>query len=542
MTAPLLQIRDLSIDFVSGETLTHAVRNVSFEVEKGETLALVGESGSGKSATAMSVLRLLPPAAVYPSGRILLEGKDMLSAGADDLREARGRTVGVIFQEPMTSLNPLHTVYKQIAEVIQSHQPVNREKTRARVLELLDLVGIRNAADRLNAFPHELSGGQRQRVMIAMALANEPDLLIADEPTTALDVTVQAQVMRLLAEIQKRMRMAVLFISHDLGIVRRVADRVAVMYGGQIVETAPTEKLFGHPEHPYTRKLMDAEPSGRPVGDPSKSPVLLAAEDLRVHFPIKKGVLKRTADHVRAVDGVSIKIREGESLGVVGESGSGKSTLAFAILRLLKEARGFIRFGHARIDTRGKNEMRPLRRQIQAVFQDPFGSLSPRMPIADIIAEGLKLHAIGNASTREEMVIKAMKEVGLDPDLRHRYPHEFSGGQRQRVAIARVLVLKPRLIILDEPTSSLDRTVQFQVVELLRALQSEHRLSYLFITHDLKLVKALCHSIVVMKNGHMVETGVTDHVLNDPQQAYTRELIQAAFDDGRFSDKDGQAW
>ncbi|MGA6925977.1 MAG: dipeptide ABC transporter ATP-binding protein, partial [Desulfosarcina sp.] len=492
MEGPLLQVQDLSIDFVSGRSVVHAVRGVGFTLEKGETLALVGESGSGKTVTALSTLRLLPPSAAIPTGRIRLAGRDILGADAATLRQVRGDTVGVIFQEPMTSLNPVHTVYGQIAEVIQTHRPLNRLQTRNRVVELLDLVGIRNAESRLNAFPHELSGGQRQRVMIAMALANEPDMLIADEPTTALDVTVQARVMALLTRIQQQLQMAVLLITHDLKVVRHMADRVAVMFQGRIVESAAAHTLFEKPRHPYTRKLLAAEPSGRPAGDPSSAPVLLTGTDIKVHFPVKKGVLKRTVDHVRAVDGVSFSIRRGESLGVVGESGSGKSTLALAILRLLKESRGHIRFDDRRIDNLGKKALRPLRREIQAVFQDPFGSLSPRMPIVDIIAEGLRIHGIGDAKERRDRVVRAMTSVGLDPEWRHRYPHEFSGGQRQRVAIARVLVLQPRLIILDEPTSSLDRTVQFQVIQLLRELQARRRLAYLFITHDLAVVKALC--------------------------------------------------
>ncbi len=535
MNEPLLRIKNLSIDFKSGNSFASAVKNVSFEIAKGETFALVGESGSGKSVTAMSVIRLLPSNAVYPTGEIFLDGKEMLKAGEADLLEARGDTVGVVFQEPMTSLNPLHTIYRQIAEVIETHRPMGgKSKTRDRVLELLNIVGIANAENRMNAYPHELSGGQRQRVMIAMALANEPDLLIADEPTTALDVTVQAQIMELMAEIQKRMHMAVLLISHDLGIVRRVADRVAVMYQGQIVETAPTERLFQHPEHEYTKKLLAAEPSGKPSALPSDAPVILETEDLKIHFPIKKGVFKRTVDFVRAVDGVSVRIRRGESLGVVGESGSGKSTLAFAILKLLKEAKGVVRFDETRIDQLGQKDMRPLRREIQVVFQDPFGSLSPRMSISEIIAEGLELNKIGDDDSRDRMVVQAMEEVGLDPEFGNRYPHEFSGGQRQRVAIARALVLKPKLIVLDEPTSSLDRTVQFQVIELLRKLQNEHTLSYMFITHDLKVVKALCHSIIVMKDGRVVEAGPADSIFDSPRRQYTSELLKAAFDESRI--------
>jgi microcin C transport system ATP-binding protein len=530
MDEALLRVRNLSIDFASGTSVVHAVREVSFSVAKGETLALVGESGSGKTVTAMSILRLLPPSAGYPSGEIRLAGESMLQCDANTLRRIRGDMVGVIFQEPMTSLNPVHTVYRQIAEVIVTHRPVGRAQTRERVLELLDLVGIRDARSRMNAFPHELSGGQRQRVMIAMALANEPDLLIADEPTTALDVTVQARVMDLLTRIQQRLQMAVLLISHDLNVVRRMADRVAVMFQGEIVETASKESLFETPEHPYSRKLLAAEPAGRPAGDPAAAPELLVGREIKVYFPIKKGVLKRTVDYVRAVDGVSFTIRQGQSLGVVGESGSGKSTLALAVLRLLKEARGTIRFNGQRIDNRGPAAMRPLRRGLQAVFQDPYGSLSPRMPVVDIIAEGLGIHGIGDSAERDDRVVEAMRSVGLDPDLRHRYPHEFSGGQRQRVAIARVLVLRPQLIILDEPTSSLDRTVQFQVIELLRSLQAERNLAYLFITHDLKVVKSLCHSIMVMKAGRVVEAGSADQIFNQPRQPYTRELLEAAFD------------
>jgi len=530
MTEFLLQIRNLSVEFTSGGTVTSAVRNVSLEVAKGETLALIGESGSGKSVTALSILRLLPPAARYPSGEIRLLGREMLSASAEGLKDARGNKVGIIFQEPMTSLNPLHTVFKQIAEIIYVHQPMDRDAVEQRVVELLEMAGIANAKDRINAYPHELSGGQRQRVMIAMALANEPDLLIADEPTTALDVTVQAQIMALLTEIQKRMQMAVLLISHDLGIVRRAADRVAVMYGGEIVETASTEKIFNNPEHEYTRKLVNAEPSGGPVElKPDITPIL-TTENLKVHFPIKAGIFKRTVDCVRAVDGLSIQIRRGESLGVVGESGSGKSTLAFAILRVLKEATGAVRFEETRLDTLDRKRMRPMRREIQVVFQDPFGSLSPRMPVSEIVAEGLKIHKLGDETDREKQVVQAMEEVGLDPDSRHRYPHEFSGGQRQRIAIARALVLKPRLIILDEPTSSLDRTVQFQIIQLLRNLQRDHNLTYMFITHDLKVVKALCHSIVVMKEGRVVEAGEAAKIFHAPQQPYTKALLQAAFD------------
>ncbi|MFW6324228.1 MAG: ABC transporter ATP-binding protein [Desulfovibrionales bacterium] len=529
-TAKLLRVQDLSVDFRSGGQTTHAVRNVSFEIEKGETLALVGESGSGKSVSAMSILRLLPyPVASHPSGSILLHGEEMLSASEGRLREIRGGKVGVIFQEPMSSLNPLHTIEKQISEMIRLHGSVPKNSIRERVLELLDLVGIRNAGSRLTAYPHELSGGQRQRVVIAMALANEPELLIADEPTTALDVTVQAQVMRLLKDLQKRMHMAVLLITHDLGVVRGNADRMDVMYQGWIVESGRTEDVFGNPKDEYTRKLIEAEPSGGPVPSPPDSPVVLRTRNLRVHFPIKKGILKRTVEHVRAVENVSLSLAQGRSLGVVGESGSGKSTLAFAVLQLLKEAQGTVVFDRERIDRLSPRKMRPFRREIQMVFQDPFGSLSPRMPISEIVAEGLKIHGLGTADTREDLIQKALEDVGLDPDLRHRYPHEFSGGQRQRIAVARALVLKPKLMILDEPTSSLDRTVQFQIIELLRKLQAEHGLAYLFISHDLKVVRSLCHEILVMRTGKVIETGPTEQILSRPENTYTRNLIAAAF-------------
>lgn len=530
MTDALLSIDDLSIDFTSGNTVTHAVRHVSFEVFKGETLALVGESGSGKSVTALSIGRLLPATAVYAGGEVRLKGREMLTVSETDLRQIRGDTVGFVFQEPMTSLNPLHTISRQIAEIIQAHKGIGKEETRQRVINLLELVGIREPEKRLTAYPHELSGGQRQRVMIAMALANEPDLLIADEPTTALDVTVQAQVLSLLDKIQKDMQMTVLLISHDLEVVRKVADRVVVMYQGKIIETAFTNELFNAPKHDYTRRLIEVAPSGQPVERVKGAPVLLATEAVNVHFPIKKGIFKRTVDYIRAVDDVSIEIRQGESLGVVGESGSGKSTLAFSILRVLKEAKGIIRFGDLRLDTSSKREMRSLRRKIQVVFQDPFGSLSPRLPVEQIIAEGLNIHGIGDVQEREAMVIQAMQDVGLEPQLRHRYPHEFSGGQRQRIAIARALVLKPQLIILDEPTSSLDRTVQFQVIKLLRDLQVQYNLSYMFITHDLKLVRTLCHTVIVMKEGRIIEAGDTQRIFDQPQKTYTRELLQAALE------------
>jgi microcin C transport system ATP-binding protein len=524
---PLLTIENLSVDFASGSSVVHAVRNVSMAVYKGETHALVGESGSGKSVTAHSVLRLLPSEATHPDGRIFFEGKDLLKVPERIIRGVRGNRVGMIFQEPLTSLNPLHTVEQQVSEVLFTHQGFSRTRARARTLELLTLVGIQEPEQRLASYPHQLSGGQRQRVMIAMALANEPDLLIADEPTTALDVTVQAQVLRLIKELKDRLGMAVLLITHDLGIVRHFADRVSVMKEGEIVETALKDQLFNSPAHPYTQELLDAEPKGDPVAL-SDGPEILSTRDLKVWFPIKRGVLRRTVDHFRAVDGITISVREGRSLGIVGESGSGKSTLGMALLRLIG-SRGEIIFEGQRIDRYSPKRMRPLRKDVQVVFQDPFGALSPRMTVESIIGEGLKVHGLGSVQVRTERIIRALNEVGLDPETRHRYPHEFSGGQRQRIAIARALALDPRVIILDEPTSSLDRSVQFQVLSLLKQLQARHGLTYLFISHDLKVIRSLCHEIIVMRAGQVVESGPTDTVLRSPSQEYTRELVSAAF-------------
>ena len=529
MTRPLLEIEDLSVDFHTAGRVVHAVRHVSLGVSPGETLALVGESGSGKSVTAHSILRLLPySAASHPSGRILFEGVDVLSASHEAIQHIRGNRVGVIFQEPMTSLNPLHTVEKQIGEVLFLHQNLNHEQAAERTVELLELVGIKEARRRLSAYPHQLSGGQRQRVMIAMALANNPDLLIADEPTTALDVTVQAQILDLLADLQRQFKMAVLLITHDFGVVRRFSDRVSVMYQGKIVETGPTREVFSDPQHEYTQLLIEAEPKGRPCRVKPNSSTILKIDDLKVWFPIKKGVLRRTVDHVKAVNGISVAVKQGRSLGIVGESGSGKSTLGLAVLRLIS-SQGRIEFEQRHIEDLNRKRMRPLRREMQVVFQDPFGSLSPRMTIAGIIKEGLKIHEPGPETEQEERVIQALTEVGLDPETRHRYPHEFSGGQRQRVAIARALVLKPKLIVLDEPTSSLDRSVQFQIISLLRDLQESHGLTYLFITHDLKVVKALCHEVIVMRSGKVVEAGPADRVFEAPQKEYTKALLNAAF-------------
>ena len=530
MEKPLLNIENLSVDFNVGERVVHAVRGASLSVRPGETMALVGESGSGKSVTALSVLRLLPSSDVlHPTGRIEFDGQDMLSLSDREMRGVRGNRISMIFQEPMTSLNPLQNIEKQINEVLFIHQGLRQARASARTLELLKAVGIPEAEQRLKSLPHELSGGQRQRVMIAMALANDPDLLIADEPTTALDVTVQLQVLELLAGFQKRLGMAILLITHDLGLVKRFADRVTVMVQGRTVETAPTDTIFASPRHEYTKTLLGAGPTGEPGPVQPEAETLLKTEAVRVWFPIKKGFLKRTVDHVKAVDGVSIMVKRGHSLGVVGESGSGKSTLGLALLRLV-HSQGRIEFDRQRLDTLSRQRMRPFRRRIQVVFQDPFGSLSPRMSVGEIVGEGLGVHGLGEESSRETAVIQALEEVGLEAETRHRYPHEFSGGQRQRIAIARALVLKPELIILDEPTSSLDRTVQFQVVSLLRDLQQRRALTYLFITHDLKVVRSLCHEIMVMRAGQVVEAGSADEIFQSPRHPYTRALLAAALE------------
>lgn len=530
--APLLQVKDLSVAFRSGDTLSEVVHKVSFDVEMGQTVALVGESGSGKSVCALSVLQLLPyPAASHPSGSILFDGQELLGADDKALRGVRGNDISMIFQEPMSSLNPLHTVERQVGEVLKVHQGMRDEAARARTLELLDRVGIKDGESRLKSYPHQLSGGQRQRVMIAMALANKPKLLIADEPTTALDVTVQAQILRLLVELQSELGMAMLFITHDLGIVRRLASRVNVMRRGHIVEHGAVSRVFANPSHDYTRMLISAEPSGEPLSEPAAGQPSLSANDLKVWFPVKKGLLRRTVSHIKAVDGVDLAIRQGETLGIVGESGSGKTTLGLALLRLT-DSTGVVRFGDLDISNYRSAQMRPLRSNLQVVFQDPYGSLSTRMSVSDIIEEGLMIHhpKMGYVE-RDEEIIRALEEVGLDPDTRFRYPHEFSGGQRQRISIARALVLKPRVILLDEPTSALDMSVQAQVVDLLRAIQKKHDLAYLFISHDLKVVRALAHRILVMKDGKVVESGTREEIFNDPKEPYTRELIAAAFDE-----------
>ena len=530
MTQPLLSIRDLSVAFHQGGNTSLAVDRVSFDILPGEVMALVGESGSGKSVTANSILKLLPyPAASHPSGEILFEGRDLLKASEPDLRRVRGDDITMIFQEPMTSLNPLHTVERQVGEILGLHKGISGPAARTRTLELLNQVGIREPEKRLSAFPHELSGGQRQRVMIAMALANRPKLLIADEPTTALDVTVQAQILELLKELKGQHGMSMLFITHDLGIVRKFADRVCVMTKGKIVETGTVEDVFTSPQHPYTRHLLGSEPRGEPpVVDP-QSPVVMEGKDIRVWFPIKAGFMRRVVDHVKAVDGVNLTLRAGQTLGVVGESGSGKTTLGLALARLIASSGRIVFIGNE-IENYTFRQMRPLRDRLQVVFQDPFGSLSPRMSVGDIIAEGLKVHERAlSADERDARVAWALTEVGLDPATRWRYPHEFSGGQRQRIAIARAMVLKPRFVMLDEPTSALDMTVQAQVVDLLRELQNKHELAYLFISHDLRVVKALANHVIVMRSGKVVEEGPAEQIFRAPQQDYTRALMAAAF-------------
>jgi len=527
---PLIDVRNLSVAFGEGADTKRVVDEVSFTVGNGETVALVGESGSGKTVSAMSILRLLPNSASHPTGEILFEGKDILKANEAQLRAIRGRRISIIFQEPMTTLNPLHTIEKQVGEIIKLHQKVSDQATRTRVIELLTKVGIRDAEKRVGAYPHQLSGGQRQRVMIAIALANEPDLLIADEPTTALDVTIQAQILELLKSLQKEMGMAMLLITHDLGIVRHMADRVYVMQNGEIVETGNAEEVFTSPKHPYTRHLLEAEPKGSPPSTNLSAPVVVETDDLKVWFPIKHGFLQRTVDYVKAVDGLSMKLRAGETLGVVGESGSGKTTLGLAILRLLS-SKGPIAYVGKRIDGLTNKQMRPLRKEMQVVFQDPYGSLSPRLTIEQIIEEGLLIQNPElDEGQRRSRVAAALTEVGLDPEARDRYPHEFSGGQRQRIAVARAMVLEPKFVMLDEPTSALDMSVQAQIVDLLRDLQTKHDLAYLFISHDLKVVRALCNYVIVMKNGKVVEEGPARDIFESPKEDYTKALLAAAFD------------
>ncbi|RWF46637.1 MULTISPECIES: ABC transporter ATP-binding protein [unclassified Mesorhizobium] len=528
--APLLSVQDLSVAFSQGGGQSVAVDHISFDIARGETVALVGESGSGKSVSALSVLKLLPyPSASHPSGKILFQGADLLAMSEKQLRQVRGNKITMIFQEPMTSLNPLHTIEHQIVEILKLHQGMGDRPAKARTLALLNEVGIRDPQKRLDAYPHQLSGGQRQRVMIAMALANEPELLIADEPTTALDVTVQAQILELLAGLKSRKGMSMLFITHDLGIVRKIADRVCVMTKGKIVETGPTKDIFANPQHPYTRHLLAAEPKGKPPAANADAKPVMTGKDIKVWFPIKQGFFRRTVDHVKAVDGIDVTVRAGQTLGVVGESGSGKTTLGLALARMISST-GTIQFNGRDINQLTFNAMRPLRRELQIVFQDPFGSLSPRMSIAEIIEEGLKIHEPKlSPDERDDKVAAVLNEVGLDPATRNRYPHEFSGGQRQRVAIARAMVLNPRFVMLDEPTSALDMSVQAQVVDLLRNLQAKHDLAYLFISHDLKVIRALANDVIVMRNGQIVEAGPSEQIFGNPQTDYTRALISAAF-------------
>ena len=534
--APLLDVQHLDVTFTGLTAPVEAVRDVSFSIDPHETLALVGESGCGKSVTALSILQLLPyPSACHaPHSRIRFQERDMVGAPEPVLRGIRGNRIAMIFQEPMTSLNPLHVVEKQITESLVLHKRLDRDQARRRTLELLDLVGIRDPESRLQSYPHQLSGGQRQRVMIAMALANEPDLLIADEPTTALDVTIQAQILALLKDLQREFGMAMLLITHDLGIVRKMADRVCVMNGGRIVESGRTQDIFSRPGHDYTRHLLASEPGGQPAPVPPDAETILQTEDLRVWFPIQRGILKRTVGHVRAVDGVSLSVAAGETVGIVGESGSGKTSLAMALLRLTSSTGPIVWCGR---DIQGLRfrDTRPLRQVMQVVFQDPFGSLSPRMSMAEIIGEGLRVHrpeelGLDGEAALEDRIDEAIQEVGLDPEMRNRYPHEFSGGQRQRISIARAMVLRPKLVVLDEPTSALDMSVQSQIVSLLRELQQRHALAYLFISHDLKVVRAMSHRIIVMRDGMMVESGPTARVISNPHAAYTRALMSAAFD------------
>ncbi len=530
MFDPLLQIQNLSVDFKTPSGVFSAVKNVSFTVGKGETVAVVGESGSGKSVTALSVMKLLPyPLAAHSAeSKILFNGEDLVAKKDSYMCAIRGREIGMIFQEPLTALNPLHTIERQIGEVLRIHQGMNTVQTKARMLELMDMVGLSNMKDRLDSYPHQLSGGQRQRVMIGMALANNPSLLIADEPTTALDVTIQAQILELLEELQTQLGMALMLISHDLSVVRKMADKICVMKSGELVEVQPTEDLFSKPQHSYTQKLLAAQPSGRVKPADADAPALLEGQNIKVYFPRRKSFFGKPLDFVKAVDDVNVTLKRGHTLGVVGESGSGKTTLALALLRMLPST-GTIVFAGQAVSPLTRKQMRPLRSKMQIVFQDPFGSLSPRMSVAQIIDEGLALHKRDlSEEQRDALVIDALNDVQMDPETRHRYPHEFSGGQRQRIAIARALVLAPDFVVLDEPTSALDVSVQAEIVDLLRELQQKHGLSYLFISHDLRVIRAMCHDVLVMKDGKIVEAGTVEEIFEKPRQDYTKTLIDAA--------------
>jgi microcin C transport system ATP-binding protein len=527
----LLEIKNLGVSFGDGTTEIKAMQGASLKINRGETVALVGESGSGKSVTALSIMKLLPyPTAHHPSGSIVFAGEELINADESRMRELRGNHISMIFQEPLTSLNPLHSIEKQISEVLFVHKMMNRAQAHARVVELLELVGLEEAIERLDALPHQFSGGQQQRIMIAMSLANEPDLLIADEPTTAVDVTIQAQLLHLLNELRDKLGMALLLITHDLGVVRKMADKVVIMNNGQVVEQGSLASIFENPQSSYTRHLLEAEPKGSPETANPNAPSLMSGEDIKVWFPIKQGLLKRITGHVKAVDSVTLSIKRGHTLGVVGESGSGKSSLARALLRL-EGCEGKIIFDNENLHKLSKKALRPLRKRMQIVFQDPFGSLSPRLSIGEIIGEGLKAHGLGgNEDERRKLIIQTLSEVGLDPHMMERYPHEFSGGQRQRISIARALILNPEFIVLDEPTSALDMSVQAQIVELLRNLQQSHGLTYMFISHDLKVVRAVSHDIVVMRKGKIVEQGPTAEIFTNPKQPYTRALLAAAFE------------
>jgi len=532
MTKKLLEINNLGVQFRQAGSVVNAVNNATLDVGEGETVALVGESGSGKSVTALSVLQLLPyPTAAHTVGSsIKFRGRELIGAGQAVLKEVRGDRISMIFQEPMTSLNPLHIVEKQICEVLIVHKGMSQQAARARALELLELVRIPQPEQRLKSYPHQLSGGQRQRVMIAMALANEPDLLIADEPTTAVDVTVQARLLKLLDDLRSRLSMSMLLITHDLRVVRKMADRVYVMYAGEVVESGPVQRVFDQPRHPYTQRLLDAQPGGHPAAMAPDAPVVMQGRNVKVWFPIRRGVLRRTVGHIKAVDGITVSVREGQTVGVVGESGSGKTTLGLALLRL-EQSHGSIEFRGREIQSLRAKPLRPLRREMQIVFQDPFGSLSPRLSVGQIVGEGIEVHHLADSpADREKLIVDALREVGIDPDSRDRYPHEFSGGQRQRIAIARAMVLKPRFVVLDEPTSALDMSVQAQIVDLLRELQQRHRLAYLFISHDLSVVRALSDEVIVMRDGQMVEYGPAKQIFDNPRETYTRALISAAFD------------